>query len=109
MKRAAKKETESDIVRAICDYLALRRHFFWRQNTAPLFREGRFFSMPKYAMKGVPDVIMIDDTGHFVGIECKTKKGKLSPDQLAFQALCKKNGAEYLIMRSVDDAIEYGL
>mgnify|MGYP001595897840 CR=1 FL=1 len=61
--RAASKEKETDIVRALCDYLALRKRFFWRQNTAPLYREGRFFAMPKYALKGVPDIIVIDDTG----------------------------------------------
>jgi hypothetical protein len=57
------KEKESDIQRAICDYLACRKVFFWRQNTAPTFdRATQSYrampkAMPKYAMRGVPDII----------------------------------------------------
>jgi hypothetical protein len=51
---ARTKNTGSELVRAICDYLALRKHLFWRQNTAGLYRDGRHFALPKYSMRGIP-------------------------------------------------------
>jgi hypothetical protein len=59
---------ETEVQAAVCDYLALRRHFFWRQNTMPRFdkERGAFMRMPKHAIKGVPDVIVIKD-GRFIG------------------------------------------
>ena len=99
---------ETDIQRAICDYLALKKHFFWRQNTAGMFREGRYFAMPKYSLNGLPDIILIKD-GIFVGIEVKTEKGVQSDHQKAFAALCEQHGAVYFVARSVDDVIARGL
>jgi hypothetical protein len=63
------KERESDIVSAICDYLAARHHFYWRQNIAPTFdsTKGVFRRMPKHALRGVPDIILIKNGGRFVG------------------------------------------
>lgn len=102
------REKETDIVRAICDYLALRKHFFWRQNTAPLYREGRFFSMPKYAMRGVPDIIVIKD-GRFIGLEVKRKGAKQSVWQKQFQILCEENEAAYFVVRNIDETKALGL
>lgn len=107
MKRA-KTEKESDIVRAICDYLALKKHFFWRQNTIPVFSEGKYRAMPKYSMKGVPDIIVIHE-GYFIGLEVKRAKTKQSPDQKEFERGCKEAGGEYWIVRSIDDCKELGL
>jgi len=102
------RELESDIQRAICDYLALKHYFFWRQNTAALFREGRYFSMPKHSLRGVPDIILIKN-GRFIGIEVKRPGGKLSDHQIDFQRMCIKNGAEYIIATSVEDVIRVGI
>lgn len=103
-----KKELESGIQTAICEYLARKKHFFWRQNTAPLFRDGRYFAMPKYSIKGVPDIIVIKD-GYFIGLEVKRAKTKQSPDQKEFERRCKESGAEYWVVRSIDDVQEIGL
>lgn len=58
-------EKESDIQRAICDCLALKKHFFWRQNTTPIFDPTKktFRKMPKYSLKGVPDIIVLWQSG----------------------------------------------
>jgi hypothetical protein len=92
---------EGEVLSMICEYLALKRYFFWRQNTAPTFdwKTRQFRSMPKHAMKGIPDIIVIRD-GRFIGIEVKGPKGKLSPDQAEFGRLCMRNGAEYIVARS---------
>jgi hypothetical protein len=43
------RATEAQIQRAICDYLALRRHFFYRNNNTPIYDATRkaFRAMPK--------------------------------------------------------------
>jgi hypothetical protein len=104
------KEKESDIVFSICEYLAARRYLFWRQNTAPTYdKEGGFYrAMPKHAMKGVPDIIVIKD-GKFIGIEVKTREGELSAEQAVFGRLCQEHGATYVIARSIEDVQRIGL
>ena len=105
---------ESQIQTAICDYLALRKHFFWRQNSTPsvYFKGGdtmQFRSMPKYAMRGVPDIIIISKEGKFIGLEVKTEKGKQSDYQFEFAKKCILHNAEYYIVRSIDDVQKIGL
>lgn len=105
-----KKELEKDIQLACCEYLELRKHFFWRNNNTPIYDPKRkvFRKMPKYALKGVPDIIVIKD-GFFIGIEVKRKHGVLSGDQKEFGRRAKENGAEYHVITSVDQLKEIGL
>ena len=60
-------QRESQIQSAVCDYLAYRRLFFWRQNNAPAVnkRDGAwsFRRMPKHSRRGVPDIIVVKDGG----------------------------------------------
>jgi hypothetical protein len=87
---------------------AAKRVFFWRQNTAGMHRDGRYFSLPKHSMRGIPDIIALK-AGRFIGIEVKAPKGKLSPDQAEFVRLCVTNGGDYIVARSIDDVIAAGL
>jgi hypothetical protein len=68
---------ESDIQRAICDYLALRKVFFFRCNNQPIFDPARktFRALPKYTMKGISDIIALKDGCAFF-IEVKAEKGR---------------------------------
>lgn len=106
----ASTEKETDIQRAICDYLALRRHFFWRNNNTPVFdtQRGAFRALPKYTLKGLPDIELIKDSC-WVGLEVKSMKGTQSPEQKEFERRCKENGVEYYVVRSVDDVQRLGL
>src|SRR3990167_6889831 len=99
------KQKESDLVRAICDYLSLRGYFFWRNNNTPIFDPvgKKFRAMPKYAMRGLPDIIVILNGGVVVFFEVKTSKGIISEHQKAFQDKCKLIGAKYYIIRSIDE------
>ncbi len=105
-----KEPLERDIQKAICDYLALRKHFFWRQNTGAIMdaKSGGYRSMPKYAMNGVPDIIVIKD-GFFIGLEVKRPSTKQNPAQKEFQKKCKEAGGEYYVVRCVPDVQEIGL
>lgn len=103
-------EKETDILRAICDYLALRRHFFWRSNNVPVYdtQRGAFRALPKYTLKGLPDIELIKDSC-WVGLEVKTHIGKQSPEQKEFERRCKENGVEYYVVRGVEDVQRLGL
>lgn len=105
------KHLEKEIQLAICDYLSLKHYFFWRQNTTAVFDPTtKFFRpMPKYAMRGVSDIIVIGKRGFAVFIEVKRKGQKLSEYQELFKAQCEKVGATYLVANSLDDVIKIGL
>ena len=101
---------ESDVVASICDYLAARRHFFYRSNNIPVYDKARgaFRALPKYTPRGVPDIIVVKD-GRFIGIEVKTDTGRLSPDQVEFGRQCNEHGGTYAVARSIDDVQRLGL
>lgn len=105
---------EKDIQNAVCEYLDLRHHFFYRQNNTPIFQKdknggGFFRAMPKYALKGVPDIIVITDGGYAVYLEIKRPSGRLSPDQELFKKRCEEKGCEYYRITAVDQLQEIGL
>lgn len=90
--------------------MRLGKLMFWRSNNTPVFDKthGAFRALPKHTMKGIPDIIVIKD-GYFIGLEVKKKGGYQSPDQKEFERLCKENGAEYHVVRSIDEVAELGL
>ena len=106
-----KKELEKDIQLSVCEYLTLKKHFFWRANNIPVFdkKAGFYRPMPKYAMQGVPDIIIIGDGGFVIFLEIKSSVGKLSKSQKEFQRRCKEVGAEYYVIKTVDQLIDLGL
>ena len=102
-------EKETDIQKAICEYLSYRRCFFWRQNTIPaMTKAGGYRAMPKYSLNGVPDIIMMKD-GIFWGLEVKRPKGKQSDAQKEFEKRPIEAGGKYNIVTSIDDVIALGL
>ena len=64
--------------------------------------------MPKYTMKGLPDIIVVKD-GKFIGLEVKTDTGRLSTDQVEFGRAAKNAGARYEVVRSIEDVQKLGL
>jgi len=104
------KRTESQILTSICEYLALKKYFFWRSNNVPIYdsRKGCYRAMPKYARKGLPDIMVLHKST-FYGLEVKKDKGKLSEEQKEIRDLVELNGGEYFVVRSVRDVMEAGL
>ncbi len=102
---------ESDIQLLVCDYLAAKKYFFFRNNNTPVYDPvgKRFRAMPKFARKGVPDIILIGNgkngiqAGQFIGLEIKTPKTYLSPDQKIFKEESEKAGAKYYTIKSFED------
>lgn len=56
--------------------------------------------------KGVPDFVIFADNGRVFLVECKTRLGKLSPDQAAWHAMAKRNGHEVHTVRSFEEFLE---
>lgn len=104
---------ESEVLRAVCEYLQAKRHFFWRNNSTGVQRttaDGKqFWTTNKYSIKGGPDIIVITDGGYAVFLECKRPSGRLSPDQELFKRKCEVLGAEYYRITNIDQLIEIGL
>lgn len=104
---------EIEIQSTIIDYLFLKKHFFIRLNNIPPVQRGadgsmRFRRMPKGSMLGLPDIMIIGDGGFTTFLEVKDPKGKLSENQVEFKRRCDEKGAEYRIVKSLDDVIELG-
>jgi len=109
MKNITPKVLEKDIQREICEWLAQCNFFFWRQNTTPIFGMSgsgtkSFRSMPKYAIKGLPDIIVLHE-GIFIGIEVKrpTHTNKRKDQEETGQKIID-NGGFYFIARSLEEA-----
>ena len=66
-------------------------------------RSGRWITFG--LAPGAPDIICIVRGGRFIGIEVKTATGRLSPAQLSFRDMLLNLGADYVVARSVADAI----
>lgn len=102
-------QLERDITSSICDFLELKKIFFWRSNNIPATardRQGKmvFRRLPKYTPRGIPDIICIKN-GRFIGLEVKRENMKLRPEQAEFGIKCDLNGAIYRVVRSIDDVI----
>lgn len=104
------KERERDVQASICDYLALKGYLFWRNNNTPIFdtHRGIFRAMPKYGMKGLPDINLIKD-GKFIGLEVKRKGGVPSEHQMEFMRKCIAAGADYFVVHSIEEVQKIGL
>jgi len=94
---------------SICEYLALKRYVFWRQNNAPIFDTTRkaFRAMPKYSAPGLSDILLLK-RGRVYFLEVKSAKGKISPQQEEFKAKVEAEGCEYFVVRSIDDVLKAG-
>ena len=50
--------------------------------------------------KGVPDFVIFAERGLVFAVECKTRKDKLTPEQIGWRVLLERNGHKYAVVRS---------
>lgn len=101
-----RNETEKDIQRAIIDYLRLKRFIVFKHNSTQFgVRNGEAFAL-KSGDRGISDIICCSLEGRFVAIECKTKKGVPTEEQLAFLKAVILNKGIAFIARSLDDVVD---
>ncbi len=73
----------------------------WRQNTGAAMVKGR---LVRFGIPGTPDLCgLMLPSGRFLGIECKTVKGRQSDDQKSFERMITKFGGLYVLARSLAD------
>ena len=98
-------EKESDIQRAILEWLLLKKIFVWRNQTTGIFDPQRkvFRTLNGVgARKGVADILGIFN-GRPLAIEVKTSKGKLTDDQISFLSQFNDAGGIAFVARSISD------
>ena len=75
----------------------------WRNDTGALKTNGRLI---RYGLcKGSSDIIAIAPDGVFVAVECKTAKGRPTPEQTRFIQAIRAKGGRAGIARSGADAV----
>ena len=94
--------TEQALVNHIINYLVLKGHYVWRQNTGAMKTDqGRFI---RFGFKGVSDVLGIEKgTGKFIAIECKIKGNKPTQFQTDFLEAIRKRGGYAILAYSLED------
>lgn len=100
-------EKESDIQKTILEWLTWKKVFHYRNNSGASPREsnGKRYYI-RFGERGSPDIICVID-GKYVGIECKTSKGKQSESQIEFQKRLEDAGGVYFLARSLEDVIDF--
>ena len=79
----------------------------WRNDTGALKANGRLI---RYGLcKGSSDIIAIAPDGVFVAVECKTAKGRPTPEQTRFIEAVLAKGGRAGIARSGADAVAIAL
>jgi hypothetical protein len=110
------KLTEADIIRAIGDYLQVQRNLgklmYIRNNTGAIPIEAGKYKRRyvRFGDKGSPDFLVFVG-GIFgllktIAIECKSETGRMSEEQLNWQADFERLGGEYYVVRSIDRVME---
>ncbi len=97
---------ESEIENACLHYFSAQGLFIWKNPRAGFFdaKRGAFRKhISPFAINGSPDAIIVKN-GVFVGIEFKTKAGRLSDAQNQFAERLRKAKGLYFVCRSLDDA-----
>lgn len=99
--------SEADLQKSILDWLAYQKGQYWRQNTGamPVESNGkkRFI---RFGVKGVADILGINDKGQFVAIEVKKKPNKPSQEQETFIQMVNYWGGIGIVAYSLDDVIK---
>ena len=114
-------KSETELSRAIIDYLKFQGHFAERINTmgVPVDRRrivinsigqkqqiGSLQWRKSTVTRGSADVsAVLKNNGQSLKIECKTKYGSQSADQIKYEIEVTKAGAIYWLVRSFEDFI----
>ena len=101
------KETEAQIQKAILQWGGYKKILMHRINVigTPLHKAGKTIYRPS-SNKGMADIHatgLVGDIPVSVWLEVKTKKGRISDNQRAFNEVIKSYGGFYYVVRSIED------
>lgn len=103
---------ETEIQSSIIDFLIFQENqgklFFSRLNNIPPVEKTmtgmKFRRMPKGSKKGIPDILVLK-SGRTIALEVKTRTGTQSKEQKEIENHFTRQGAEYYIVRSLEQAV----
>lgn len=106
--------SESQIQKMIINYLNIQGWTTIRQNSGANVVDNRFIrsyilddkTLPSATSSGMPDITALRN-GRILFIECKTAKGKTTPNQDRIHELLRRQKFDVLIARDLDDVIKY--
>ena len=88
---------ESQVLNGCLRFLEIRGIYHWRNNCGAVqIAPGRFM---RFGKKGSSDILGILPGGRLLCVECKSKTGRLSPDQKAFLEEVKALGGLAVVAR----------
>lgn len=101
----------NDTTRQILNFLFTTGTFCWRQNVAPIpiLRGGKVIGFRSGGKSGLPDIVGIFSAqwplfaGKFLGVEIKTGRDRLRPEQEGFHASARSVGAVILVVKDFAD------
>lgn len=97
------KVKESDLQKAILQYLLYRGVYCWANKTQGTYDPIRKHFRTFHGLKGVSDILGVLPTGRFLAIEVKTPIGKLTDDQERFIDRINDTGGFAFVARSIQD------
>ena len=106
---AIKRATESMILKACLQLLALRGIVAWRNNSGARKIEGRYV---RFGAVGSADILGVLPGGRFLAVEVKAGRGRLTEAQASWHAIMREQGAACFVVRSpqeLDAALEEAL
>lgn len=96
---------EQDLVRQILDYLNLKGHFAWRNNTGAFKNsKDQFF---RFGLKGSADILGISKDGKFIAVECKQPGKKPTFFQEQFLAQVNDRKGIAIVAFALEDVQVY--
>lgn len=101
-----KHQKESDIQKAIIDYLKLKKYVVFKHRNVGIYKKDsdRYIPLPKSEL-GISDIIGCSPSGKFLAIEVKKPGGKATDDQIKFIKSIVDNGGIGMIAYSIDDVM----
>ena len=91
----------NELTQKILNFLLKEKAYAWRASSTGIFDRKLGIYRPA-AKKGVSDIVGCH-RGRFIGIEIKTGKDRLSPEQEGFQRSIQQAGGIALVVRNFDD------
>lgn len=104
--------TEKDLQNSIINYLNIKGHFVWRNNSGVsksvyVTKSGLSKSrMWRAGIKGGSDIIGVSKNGKFIAIECKIGKNKPTELQTMFLDDVNKRGGIAILAYKFEDVSE---
>lgn len=100
--------SEADLLSFALKYLTMNKIVHWRMPLGAVMRTiGKKIIHCPSPVKGMPDICGILPSGRFFGIELKSLKGKMSPEQLQWNHKINNANGLAVVIKTEDELINF--